>query len=518
MNAQSQPLAASARRWWALASVASAQFLAVVDAFIVNVALPSIRADLHADTAEIQAIVAIYQIAYAALMITGGRLGDVIGRKRVFIAGVLGFTLASLWCGLSGSPAMLIFARAAQGGAAAMMVPQVLASIHTLFPDAARVRAFAIFGVAIGLGGAVGFMLGGWLVTLDLTGLGWRSIFCVNVPIGIGIALAAAWLMPAMPRTANTRLDLAGAAVLFVALLALVMPPMFGRELGWPWWLWFATAAGAGLLVGFVRLQRRTDRRGGMPLIDLALLEDRIFIAGMCATFCFFASNLSCYFVLTLYIQNGLGFSPYDAALTVMPLAFAFVAGSRLGGGRLIEGCVVQGIGLAGTALLVGTIAQPSMTMLMLPLAVFGYGQGMVLAPLFSAVLAKVRHAHAGSGAGILATTQQVANGAGVVLVGTVYFAMHVDRWALLAAIVVLGCTVVATIGFLRRMLAALEGRLWRGGKAAICDQWSAGEGSARARLGTLRDRLVKLRLAGSDDRGGERVAARIHHHRQRQL
>ena len=145
----------------------------------------------------------------------------------------------------------------------------------------------------------------------------------------------------------------------------------------------------------------------------------------MCATFCFFAGNLSFYFVLTLYIQNGLGFSPFDAALTVMPLAFAFVAGSRLGGGRLIEGCIVQGIGLAGTAVLVGTIAQPTMAMLMLPLAVFGYGQGMVLAPLFSAVLTQVRHAHAGSGAGILATTQQVANGAGVVLVGAVYFAVQ---------------------------------------------------------------------------------------------
>src|ERR1700761_7272467 len=189
-----------ARRWWALASVASAQFLAVVDAFIVNVAIPSIRIDLHAGAAEIQAVIAVYQIAYAALMITGGRLGDIVGRKRIFIIGVLGFTLASLWCGLSASALMLIIARATQGAAAAMMVPQVLASIHTLFPDAARTRAFAIFGVAIGLGAAVGFMLGGWLVTLDLAGLGWRSIFCVNVPIGIGIAIAAGWLMPALPR------------------------------------------------------------------------------------------------------------------------------------------------------------------------------------------------------------------------------------------------------------------------------------------------------------------------------
>jgi MFS family permease len=447
--------AAPARRWWALASVAAAQFLAVVDAFIVNVALPSIRADLHADAAEIQAVVAVYQIAYAALLITGGRLGDIVGRKRVFIAGVLGFTLASLWCGLSGSAAMLIFARAAQGGAAAMMVPQVLASIHTLFPDGARARAFAIFGVAIGLGGAVGFMLGGWLVTLNLAGLGWRSIFCVNVPIGVGIALAAAWLMPVTPRNVGMRLDLRGAVVLFAGLLGLVVPLMFGRELGWPWWLWLAMAAGAAVLVGSVRLQRSVERRGGVPLVDLALFEDRVFVAGMCAAFCFFAGNLSFYFVLTLYIQNGLGFSPFDAALTVMPLSFAFVVGSRLGGGRLIEGCIVQGVGLVGTAVLVGTIAQPSMAMLMLPLSVFGYGQGMVLAPLFSVVLTQVRHAHAGSGAGILTTTQQVANGTGVVVVGAVYFAVQGldgNRWALVAAMVALGCTVVATIGFLHRM------------------------------------------------------------------
>jgi MFS family permease len=440
-----------ARRWWALASVAAAQFLAVVDAFIVNVALPSIRADLHAGAAEIQAVVAVYQIAYAALVITGGRLGDIVGRKRIFIAGVLGFTLASLWCGLSGSPAMLIFARAAQGGAAAMMVPQVLASIHTLFPDGARARAFTVFAIAIGLGAAVGFMLGGWLVTLNLAGLGWRSIFCVNVPVGIGIALAAGWLMPAMPRNAGTKLDLRGAAVLSIGLLGLIVPLMFGRELGWPWWMWVAMAAGSAMLFGFPRMQRGVARRGGTPLIDLALLEDHVFLFGMSATFCFFLGNLSFYFVLTLYLQNGLGFSPFDAALTVLPLAVAFVAGSQVAG-RLIEGCVVQGIGLASTALLVGAVARPGMAMLMLPLAVFGYGQGMVLAPLFSSVLAQVRHAHAGSGAGILSTIQQVANGTGVVMVGAVYFAVPDDRLALLAAMIALGCTVAGTIGFLVRM------------------------------------------------------------------
>ena len=440
------------RRWWALASVTAAQFIAVADAFIVNVAIPSIRADLHAGTAEIEAVIAVYQIACAALLITGGRLGDILGRKPVFIIGVVSFTLASLWCGLAGSALMLIIARAAQGAAAAIMVPQVLASIHTLFPDEARGRAFAIFGMAIGLGAAVGFMLGGWLITLNPAGLGWRSIFFVNVPIGIDIALAAAWLMPKLPRAVGTRLDLNGAVALFLGLLGLLLPMMFGRELGWPWWVWLVMAVGMSSLAGFMRLQRRVERRGGMPLIDLGLLADRAFLAGMGATFCFFAGNLSFYFILTLYMQKGMGLSPFDAALTVMPLALAFVFGSRLSGGRLIEGCVVQGIGLAGTAVLVGTTAHPTMALLMLPLAVFGYGQGMVPAPLFSAVLTQVRHAHAGSGAGMLATTQQVANGTGVVLSGMVYFAVPGDRWALVVTLIMLGCTVLGTLACLYRM------------------------------------------------------------------
>ena len=443
------------RRWYALATVAAAQFLAVADAFIVNVAIPSIRADLHASGAEIQAIIAVYQIAYAALVITGGRLGDIFGRKRIFLTGVIGFTLASLWCGLALGAPMLIFARGVQGAAAAMMVPQVLASIHTLFPDAARARAFAIFGVAIGLGAAVGFIAGGWLVALNLAGMGWRSIFGVNVPIGIAIVVAALLLMPAMPRSANTRLDLPGAAVLLAGLLGLIVPLMLGREFGWSWWVWLMMAAGAITLAAFLRLERAIERRGGMPLIDLALLEDRVFIAGTCATFCFFLGNLSFYFVLTLYLQNGLGFSAFNAALTVLPLAFAFVAGSRLGGGRLIEGCVVQALGLAATALLIATVRHPTMAALMLPLVVFGYGQGMVLAPLFSTVLTNVRHAHAGSGAGILTTTQQIANGTGVVLVGAVYFVVqgsHEDRWAMLVALAALACTIVGTISFLYRM------------------------------------------------------------------
>jgi MFS family permease len=186
-----RPPRPDSHRWWVLAVVVAAQFMFVVDAFIVNVAIPSIRTDLHATTAEVEAVIAIYQIAFATMVITGGRLGDIYGRKPMFIAGVVTFTLTSLWCGLATSGIELILARLAQGATAALMVPQVLATIHTLFPDAARARAVGIFGIALGLGGAAGFILGGWLVTLNIEGLGWRTVFFVNLPVGAAIVTAA---------------------------------------------------------------------------------------------------------------------------------------------------------------------------------------------------------------------------------------------------------------------------------------------------------------------------------------
>src|SRR3569832_1062975 len=209
----------SRRRWWVLAIVVAAQFMFGIDAFIVNVAVPTIAAELRTSPAQIQAVIAIYLIGYATLVVTGGRLGDIYGTRRVFLAGVRGFTATSLWCALARSGPELIGARLAQGLTAALMVPQVLATIHVLFSGASRGRAFGIYGIVLGLSGAVGVMRGGVLVTLDLAGLGWRAVFFVNVPFGLVIA-AAAWLsMPPAPRRAGARLDIPGAVVLFMGLL-----------------------------------------------------------------------------------------------------------------------------------------------------------------------------------------------------------------------------------------------------------------------------------------------------------
>src|SRR5690242_12642581 len=283
----------TSRRWWVLAIVVAAQFMFGVDAFVVNVAIPTIAAELHATTAEIESVIAIYLIAYSTLIVTGGRLGDIYGTKGTFLAGVLGFTLTSLWCGLAQSGPELIVARLAQGATAALMVPQVLATLHLLFSDSARSRAFGIYGIVLGLAGAAGFALGGLLVTLDLAGVGWRAVFFVNVPFGILIIAAAARIMPSVPRRAGTRLDVPGAIVLFVGLLGLIGPLLFGHDVRWAPWLWLVMAAGVAVIAGFVKLERIIAAKGGMPLIDLTLLVDKAFMRGLGAAFFFFFANLS---------------------------------------------------------------------------------------------------------------------------------------------------------------------------------------------------------------------------------
>src|ERR1700726_4150752 len=292
---------APSRRWWVLATVVAAQFMFGVDAFIVNVAIPTIAVELRASPAEIESVIAIYLIAYATLVVTGGRLGDIYGTKAVFMAGVLGFTATSLWCGLAQSGPELIAARLAQGATAALMVPQVLATLHLLFSDGSRGRAFAIYGIVLGLAGAAGFALGGVLVTLDPAGLGWRAVFFVNVPFGLIIMAAALRIMPQVPRRAGTRLDVPGAIVLFVGLLCLIGPLLFGHDVHWAPWVWLVMAAGLVIIAAFLPIERNIANSGGMPLVDLALLADAAFMRGLYAAFFFFFANLSFYLIMTMF-------------------------------------------------------------------------------------------------------------------------------------------------------------------------------------------------------------------------
>lgn len=422
----------STRRWWVLAIVVAAQFMFGVDAFIVNVAIPTIAVDLHATPAQIESVIAIYLIAYATLVVTGGRLGDIHGTKNVFLAGVLGFTATSLWCGLAQSGMELIVARLAQGATAALMVPQVLATLHLLFTDESRSRAFGIYGIVLGLAGAAGFLLGGLLVTIDLAHTGWRSVFFVNVPCGLIIAAAAWRIMPSVPRRAGTRLDIKGSVVLFAGLLGLIGPLLFGHDAGWAPWLWVVMLGGGAILAGFLKLEH-VVARAGMPLIDLTLLADTSFLSGLGAAFFFFVANLSFYLVMTLFMQRGLKIAPLAAGLAFVPLALAFVVASRHSGARakhrgtkvLIEGCALQIAGLAALALVAGVIDAPTPVALALVMIIFGYGQGLVMAALSGAVLSTVKPVAAGSASGMYGTTAQIGNAAGVAAIGAVFFAVE---------------------------------------------------------------------------------------------
>ncbi|MFZ2158125.1 MAG: MFS transporter [Bradyrhizobium sp.] len=456
----------SSRRWWVLAIVVAAQFMFGVDAFIVNVAIPTIAAELHASSAQIEAVIAIYLIAYATLVVTGGRLGDIYGTKNVFLAGVAGFTVTSLWCGLAQSGSELIAARLAQGATAALMVPQVLATLHLLFADSSRERAFGIYGIVLGLAGAAGFLLGGVLVTLDLAGFGWRAVFFVNVPCGLVIMAAALRIMPSVPRRAGTRLDIPGAIVLFAGLLCLIGPLLFGHDLHWAPEVWLAMALGVAIIAGFLRLERRVARRGGMPLIDLALLSDAAFMRGLCAVFFFFFANLSFYLVTTMFMQRTLQIPPLRAGLVFLPLALAFVIATRHSAARarhrgtlvLIEGCAVQIAGLTVLVATVAWVAAPGATLLALVLTIFGYGQGLVMAPLSSAVLSTVKPVSAGSGSGMYGTTAQIANAAGVAAIGAMFFAVEAadsPRLALFAASALFVLSIAACATFLTWMRRA---------------------------------------------------------------
>lgn len=455
----------STRRWWVLAIVVAAQFMFGVDAFIVNVAIPTIAVDLRATPAQIESVIAIYLIAYATLVVTGGRLGDIHGTKNVFLAGVLGFTATSLWCGLARSGMELIVARLAQGATAALMVPQVLATLHLLFTDDSRSRAFGIYGIVLGLAGAAGFLLGGVLVTIDLAHTGWRSVFFVNVPGGLVIAFAAWRIMPSVPRRAGTRLDIKGSVALFAGLLCLIGPLLFGHDAGWAPWLWVVMAIGGAILAGFLKLEQ-VVARAGMPLIDLTLLADAAFLRGLGAAFFFFVANLSFYLVMTLFMQRGLNIAPLAAGLAFVPLALAFVVASRHSAARakhrgtkvLIEGCALQIAGLVALALVADLIEAPTPLMLALVMIIFGYGQGLVMAPLSGAVLSTVKPVAAGSASGMYGTTAQIGNAAGVAAIGAVFFAVEAlqsSRAGFLASLALFAALIMICVAFLSWMRRA---------------------------------------------------------------
>jgi EmrB/QacA subfamily drug resistance transporter len=411
--------------------ILSATFMALFDFFVVNIAAPSLQQDLNAGEAALELIVGGYAFTYASGMVTGGRLGDLFGYRRMFVAGMASFSVASLLCGLAQSPSELIAARLLQGLTAALMVPQVLGLITATFPAHERPRAMSWFGVTVGIGGVAGQILGGLLLDADLFGLGWRAIFLINVPVGVVALAFALRLLPHHRSERRPHLDLLGAAGISGALALVLVPLILGREEGWPVWIWVSMALAPPVLIATLRWELSFARRGGEPLLDLTLFRNRSFAAGLPVNAAFMAFVGSFTFVLTLLLQGGLGLSPLDAGLTFMPLGVFFMVASILGrslvaryGLRVMTvGALISAVGLVVLIVELHTLAgQITSLWLLIPVSLAGLGNGLVLPALIGAVLAGIQPAHGGAAAGVLTTTQQFASAAGVAVLGAIFF------------------------------------------------------------------------------------------------
>ena len=414
------------RQRWLLAVLVAGQFMANVDIAIVNVATPSIHRDLHASGGALEFVVSGYVLAFAMLIITGARLGRIAGYRRVYLAGLAGFTLASLACSLAPGAGALIAARIAQGACAAVKVPQVLTGIQVSFEGRARARALSVLVMTMSGGAVIGQALGGPLIAADVLGTGWRSIFWVNVPVGAVALAGAAVLLPRESRGA-ARLDLPGVSLLTAAMALLVTPLAFGREQGWPAWTWACLTASVVAFAGFTAFERRLAARGGDPVINLRLLARPAVAWELTANFARTSTYFAMLFVLAQYLQQGLGRSATYSGLVLVSWVAAFGVAApvtrRLPARAAPFGGVLGSLVLAGAFAAVSAAPAPGL-FLVVALGAGGFGLGMAYSALLGRLTAVVPPGEAADLSGLVNTSAQVAAVAGVAAYGTVYFAL----------------------------------------------------------------------------------------------
>ena len=423
-------------KWAALPVLLAGAFIVVLDFFIVNVALPSIAVGLGASESSLEWVVAGYGLAFAAFLVTSGRLGDRFGRRRVYSVGIGAFTLTSLLVGLAPSPTTLILARVAQGVAGAVVMPQVLSIIGVTYKGEDYVKALSYYGVALGLAAVGGQLIGGALVETDFLGLGWRGCFLINVPIGLATLAATGRLVAESRAPGRVRIDWLGSATLALGLVALLLPLIEGRQHGWPVWTWISFGAAAAILADFVYQQARLTRAGKGALLDLGLFKQRAFSAGL-ATQLFLASLQASFFVyLALYLQQGRGLNPLEAGLVFTILAVAYVVASgpapdltaRYGRAVVAAGGASLAVGLGLFALAVHQVGVGGSILELVPgLILVGAGIGLCFTPLSSTVLGAIDPARMGSASGMLSTTQQVGFALGVAVTGVIFFGAGPD-------------------------------------------------------------------------------------------
>src|SRR5690349_19657290 len=418
----------------ALLSLFLASTMELLDTTIVNVALPTIEAGLRASAAQLQWMVAAYPLAFAVGLITGSRLGDLWGRKKVFLAGLVGFTLMSAACGFAPDASALVGFRALQGLAAAAMIPQVLSSLQVMYRPHERARAMGMFTGLAGLSAVLGPVLGAVLTQADVVGLGWRAIFLVNVPLGLVAVVAALRWVPESVAERRPRIDLRGVVVLALGLLGVLYPLTLGRGLGWPAWVYAAMAAGVAVLVLFGRPQCRAEQAGRETLVVSSLYAARGFAAGSTMNALLFASMSSYFLCQTIYLQAGLGWSVLRAGLAGVPFALTTTVFAGLGvavlapriGRRVLQvgaltwaaGAVILGFAVHGAD------ASTSVWSFLPGFVVAGDGVGLMVAPIGVFTLADVPVDKAGSASGLFSTTGQLSGAAGVAVLGSLFFSV----------------------------------------------------------------------------------------------
>lgn len=418
-------------RWAALPVLMAGTFMIVMDFFIVNVAFPSIQADLHASGSAIEWVVAGYGLTYASFLITAGRIGDHIGRRRLLAIGLLLFVLSSVACGVAPGPASLVAARLVQGLAAAMISPSVLSILGVIYTGQDRVRAISVYGMALGLAAAGGQLIGGILIHWDVGGLGWRLIFLINVPVGIAALSLIRRLVPESRAEHARRLDPAGMTLVTLALAALVLPLVEGPQVGWPTWTWLCLGLAVPLVAVFLLHQSWLGRRGGDPLIELDLFRRRSLAVGLATQLGLWCSMASFFLVLALYLQHGRGLDALQAGSVFTILAAAFVATSlrapaltlRYGRWLIATGALTLAAGFGALLAAVSEIGAAGSLWTLVPgLLLVGAGQGLTITPLTATVLSHAEPERAGTVSGVLSTMQQMGNALGVAITGVIFF------------------------------------------------------------------------------------------------
>ncbi|WCK69101.1 MFS transporter [Agrobacterium tumefaciens] len=444
------------RRWIALVILLTGAFLPPLDFFIVNVALPSIREDFRASASTMQLIISGYATTYAVMLIIGGRLGDLYGRRNVFLAGMVGFAAASALCGFAWSPAALVAGRILQGFAAAIMAPQALASINAIFPDHEKSKALSFYALTFGVASMVGLFLGGALIALDILGLGWRAIFLINLPV-IAVAAPSAFIMLRETRSERPKkLDLGGALLIAIALSALIAPLIEGREQGWPIWLILMLATSLPFFLLFWRHEKHLEWTGRDPILAPSLLQNRGLMRGLLAAL-FFYSLAAFWLIFSVYQQGGLGLTPFEAGLAILPAAVGFVLGpfaserilrvfGRFSAGA---GMVLQAAGLFGTAAL---ISNGLPQFLFAALFLIGAGQGIALPNLVKSIVQRVDRTQSGLASGLVNSMFQIGGALAAAIVGGLFFSIlgsatdvqSIGRAYSVAAVAIAICLLIA--------------------------------------------------------------------------